>query len=536
MPYGCNEQFKWVIIWIYPSQLSLLGIQMRKGKFQFSYQRLSCYLNKHRLMSSPFQPPSFKSPILRGDNIIIDSLIAEDPSEIVDIIHDSEAKKFRLGVILIIVAIVTWMIGLELVNLVLKDDTYQKPILFAYITGSCFSLNLVPEIVLIFKRRPIYEPKFEYEPTQLSRREVLVLSFQISIIYLLYNIATLSSLKYTSASNQTVLSSTTSIFTLFIGSHLKIDSFSIRKVICTCVSFIGVVLVNFSQSKNSHNEENHNNLIPKNPRLGNSLAICGALMYAFYLIIMKVKCGTGEKTTNERRLFGYMGVFTMIIGIPILYLADYFKIETFEFPPPTNAILILILVNGVFSYISDFVTILALLLTSPLITSLCLTSSVPITIFIDFFVLYLSGGSKSQSPVSTRLMYFTGISSILVSVVLINLNSSTENELIEEVIEETLEQSIRNDEVLSPVLSPLLTARPHSSSNFGSPLIPFKKDNHKHVTNLSLEGESLINRNHSNLYTVETNNDEDLNKSSNLLVYGGNNHIYHVKHVSNSES
>lgn len=485
-------------------------------------------------MSSPFQTPLIKSPVLRGDDVALDSQLAEDPSDIVDIIHDSEAKKFRLGVLLIIVAIVTWMIGLELVNIVLKDDTYQKPILFAYITGSCFSLNLIPEVVFFFKPRPIYESKYDNEPVQLSKREVLVLSFQISVIYLLYNMAALSCLKYTSASNQTVLSSTTSIFTLIIGSYLKIDSFSVRKVICTCVSFIGVLLVNFSQSKSTHTDET-NHLVPKNPRLGNFLAICGALMYAFYLIIMKVKCGTGDKTTNERRLFGFVGIFTMIIGIPVLYLADVYGIEEFQFPPPKTSILVLILVNGVFSFISDFVTILALLLTSPLITSLCLTSSVPITIFIDFLVLHLSGGSKSNSPVSTRVMYFTGISSILVSVILINLNSSTENELIEQVIEETLEQSIRNDEVLSPVLSPILSARPHSSSNFGSPLIAFKKDSHKHVTNLSLEGEHLINRNHSNLYTVDADDHQDLNRS-NLLVYGGNNHVYHVKHISNLES
>lgn len=521
-------------------------------------------LGTHDPISSSYHR-TIKSPILRGDELNLDSQITTSPNQIVEIIHNTETKRFRLGIMLIVIAVATWMIGLELVNAVLKDDSYQKPFFFAYITGSCFSLNLIPDVFQLLGNnwdmgeRMSGHKSFDNVPIPLSRKQVLVLAIQVAVIYYLYNSMALMGLKYTSASNQTVLSSTTSIFTLFIGSYLKIDSFSIKKSVCTIVSFIGVLLVNFSESKSSSNS-NHdgNKFVPKNPALGNSMAIVQALLYAFYLIIMKIKCGTGDTTTNERRLFGLVGLITMITGVPLLYILHITNVEPFEFPPPNTAILLLILINGVFSYISDFTTVLALLLTSPLITSLSLTSSIPITIFIDYVILSLTKSSKNpSSPPSnsngSTLIYIMGIVSILASVVLININSTAENELIELVIDQTLDEAIRDDEALSPVLSPILTSRPHS--NFGSPLLSIRNvPSRNKVSKLSLEGSLLINRNHSSrLYTV--GNDREggdgfgigsgsgigsgtgpgpgpgPGSSSNLMVYGGNNHIYHVRHV-----
>lgn len=463
-----------------------------------------------------------RSPVIRGDDFIWESQVANDVDEVVEIIYDSETRKYKIGIILICIAVITWLIGLELVNSVLKDDTYQKPFLFTYIIGSCFIFNLVPDILSLFKRSSESETSddeksIEYLP--LTGYEVGVLSVQAATIYFIYNVVVMTCLKYTSASNQTVLASTTSIFTLVMGSILGIDSFSKVKVMCIFASFAGVVLVNISERQTGGSDDNK--FVPKNPRLGNVLAIVGAFMYACYLIIMKLKIGTGNRTTNERRLFGFIGLATIVLGAPVVYLAHIFDIETFDFPPPNNQILYAIVINGVFSYISDYTTALASLLTSPLITSLSLNSSIPITIFIDFIVLHASGSSPSGSK-STKLMYGAGILSILISVILINLASITETAYIDEVIDENLEHGIKNDEVLSPLLSPVLIAR-KSSSNFNSPLIPLRRENSRHVSHLSLEGDALINKNHNRLYTTESG------QLGHFTVSGGNNHVYHIK-------
>ena len=67
----------------------------------------------------------------------------------------------------------------------------------------------------------------------------------------------------------------------------------------------------------------------------------------------------------------------------------------------------------------------------------------------------------------TSFVYVFGIVCILVAVVLVNVNITSENDLIEEVIEHALEEAIRNDEVMSPVLSPLLSPRNNATNVLG---------------------------------------------------------------------
>ncbi|CAK7901073.1 hypothetical protein CAAN1_06S02344 [[Candida] anglica] len=525
------------------------------------------------------------SRTLTGRQLHIDAQITDTAEDIVQIINDNETKNFQLGVILIVVAIGSWIIGLELVNSVLKGDDYKKPCLFAWITGSCFMLNLLPDIFEFVKSKwsksevplpnspeatPLLSPgsasgstnnvvpKTALEkslipdaetPVELTRSEVFSLAAEIAVIYLMYNIFVMFALQFTSASNQTVLGSTTSIFTLFIGRFLNIDKITAKKLICIFVSLGGVFFINWSESGKANGPNDGSKYSPKNPLFGNFLAILGALMYALYLIIMKVRCGTGNKTTNERRLFGFVGIFTFFIGIPLLIIADWQGIEKFEFPPPSNDILISILINGVFSVISDYTTILAMLLTSPLVTSLSLTSAIPITILLDFIILHLSGkGGSGGNEGSDQFMYFFGIGCILVSVVLVNVNITSENELIHEFIDDALEEAIRDDEVLSPVLSPLLSPKAPLAT---SPFISNSEILQRHAPGITL---STLIQSFSPKIAVSSTNENgpsqgglpsfQLPQNQNpefgidsptsdgkLLVYGGENHHYHVRNV-----
>lgn len=474
------------------------------------------------------------SPVLRHQEI--EARIAS-ALEVVEIINAQEKRNFRLGVVLIVVAVASWITGLELVNSVLKGDEYTKPFLLSVVTGLCFSLNLLPEVVGYFRKlEPETTPlpsnqrieklqaKIEGDlPEELTPREITVLSLQIAFIYYLYNVLGMLSLRFTSASNQTVLGSTTAIFTLFIGVLLKIDKFTTKKLLCVIISMAGVILINVSQSPPT---DDHNKYQPKNPKLGNTLALAAAFCYALYLIIMKVKCGTGTKTTNERRLFGYVGLVTALFGVPVLFLVHILDIEKFEFPPPNNTILVMVLVNSVFSYISDFVTILAMLLTSPLITSLALTSAIPISVFIDFVIMYVTN-TKSLS--SNVYMYGFGIFSILMSVILINVNIFNENEYIEEIIEGALEDAIRHDEVLLPLLSPLLDSAKHSphveALSIGFNRSPFARQPtlQKRVSGFDL-----------NLDLVPSIS-QVTEHSQEVLVYGGHNHQYRLVHVDDED-
>lgn len=511
------------------------------------------------------------------------SYIAADPSEVISYIQDQEKRNFRLGVVLILVAIITWLLGLELANAVLKGDAFNKPYLMAVITGGGFLLNLVPELVS-FLILPFYkptketkedvasdsdsfdeesdsdgdpernsltdtvnsvdssanenygsvdDPSFDYlekpdafnEPTQLTRREFLTLSVQVALIYLIYNICIMLSLQYTSASNQTVLGATTSMFTLVIGLVLRVDSFTVKKCFCTCASLAGVLLINYSEAPPADPD---NKYTPKNPRLGNLLALCGACCYAVYLLVMKMRCGTGQRATNERVLFGVVGLITLALGVPVLWAVDRAGIEPFDLPVGTDGAWIVALAGALFSVASDYITVLAMLLTSPLVASLSLTLAIPIAVFID----YVRGAGSGSST-----MYGFGLVSILSSVVLINVNLTTaEVELAEDAVEVALEEAIVADEVLSPVLSPLLAAkspRVRFLEQLSPRNLPFSRPSDKNaaptplreVTSLSLAGE------------LEEEEDLDLEEASEpaFMVYGGVNHMYQVRQLGENE-
>ena len=173
---------------------------------------------------------------MTNDDLRLTPTMSHTPSEVIRIINDEEIRKFKLGVLFLVVAI----FGLELLNAVLKGDEYQKPWMFSYITGSCFALNLIPDFFSSYRNQKPAE-------NELNGRETTILAIIIAIIYYFYNLFVMLALQYTSASNQTVLSSTTSIFTLFIGMLLGIETFNLQKLACIIISFAGVVLINWSE-------------------------------------------------------------------------------------------------------------------------------------------------------------------------------------------------------------------------------------------------------------------------------------------------
>lgn len=538
------------------------------------------------LLSNPYLP--LNSPRVRSQEIA--AKVITDVLEVIEIINDQESRNYKLGAILLLVAIFTWITGLELVNSVLKGGEFEKPWFLAFLTGSCFMLNFTPEVLkfatgilkcgtrldadlspqLSSSDLHLHESSTACDMLKLAeddegqipltQKEVLTLAFQISVIYYAYNVFVMTALKYTSASNQTVLGSTTAIFALFLGVKLGIDKFSFKKMVCVVFSLSGVILISISESESTGDE---GALKPKNPILGNCFALFGAFCYALYLILMKMKCGTGDKATDERKLFGWVGVFTFLLGCPLLFTVDFLGVEKFLLPP--NAVVFLMIsINSVFSIISDYVTILAMLLTSPLVTSLALTSSIPITIFVDFVALRLKDDSSGSS--SNLSTYIFGVLCILVSVVLININITTENEFIEDIIDDALEDAVRQDEVLSPILSPYMgatmsNASPRLNTTIGvghlSPSLGFLKKK-KHVLsplapapltpeaagfNLNSHGDETLplqNANHhNNLYTIESTIDSALDaeaSGANLVVYGGLNHSFRVKMVQENHT
>ncbi|CAN3358273.1 hypothetical protein DICA4_D03686 [Diutina catenulata] len=493
--------------------------------------------------------------------------IAHDATDIAEVINANEIANYRLGVALIVLSIACWISGLELVNVVVKGDSYVKPWLFAVIVGTSFSLNYLPDVFRCWKRNRCEEmPLLNVQSSnsseltncdgckkvvELSTREFVILALKLTVVYFGYNSCILQSLQYTSASNQTVIGTTSTMFCLIIGVLGGFERYSYKKLACVGGSLFGVFLVNFSAAGESG--DGKGKYESKNPFLGNSIALGGALFYALYLIIMKIECGN-DRTCNERQLFGLVGVFTLLAGVPLLILFDVLGVEKLERPPNWQTT-VAVVINGVFSVASDYTAVLAMLLTSPLVVSLSLTSAIPITIFIDYVVVYVTTHKQEH----LGYLYFLGILCMLMAVILINVNITTENELIGDLIDDTLESAMKVapspqlSEAFSP-RSPYIRQHLQNQLPIGlkygfSPFVGAKvqsKPSHN-VSGLNLndtfeeDHEAIFNRNHSNLYTIGMSSEESNSQPptrpppnplprvhSGLVVLSGRNHSYNL--------
>ena len=77
---------------------------------------------------------------------------------------------------------------------------------------------------------------------------------------------------------------------------------------------------------------------------GDLLALASAVMYGVYATFMKRRIGD-ESRINMRIFFGFVGLFSMTLLLPLFPILHFTGIETFEVPP-TRHVLAIVLVSN----------------------------------------------------------------------------------------------------------------------------------------------------------------------------------------------
>ncbi|EGW31751.1 uncharacterized protein SPAPADRAFT_62345 [Spathaspora passalidarum NRRL Y-27907] len=344
-------------------------------------------------------------------------------------------QKWILGLINLAAVVIFWVSSSFLVNAIVEDDSYRKPFFITYINTSCFCFYIIPYLKLerlsvkefIQKLKDDYnrpktiagndeermlrygsqcgsqtdlteeesnvlhiidsnpEAKSDNE-MEIGSYETVKLSLQFLILWFSANLVTNASLSYTSVASQTILSSTSSFFTLIIGYLVAIEKINQNKVVGILLSFTGVLLV----TKIDTQEDNPNTNMPTLLVLwGNILALSGALIYGIYTILLKHKISIPnskkEKNLNTHLFFGFVGIFCFVFLWPVLILLHIFEVETFELPP-TRDITTMMIVNAAITFISDFCWCNAVLLTSPLTVTVGLSMTIPLAMIGDWVI------------------------------------------------------------------------------------------------------------------------------------------------------
>ncbi|KAI9487528.1 MAG: hypothetical protein EXX96DRAFT_593613 [Benjaminiella poitrasii] len=270
-------------------------------------------------------------------------------------------------------------------NNIFADLKYNKPFLVTYINTATFSLYLLP---FIFNRKKKKEPTNDVnleiearlldennipnsaedltfndsvilpEP-QLTTIETIKLSLAFCILWFFANYTTNASLAYTSVASSTILSSMSGLFTL--GKK----------------SFIGIVFVSYSDQLTRHGQST----LPS-PLVGDLLALCGAIFYGCYTTLLKLKIGD-ESRINMPLFFGFVGAFNLLLLWPAFPILHSLHVEKFELPYSPSLWIMVLLNAFIGTFLSDYLWLLSMLMTSPLVVTLGISLTIPLALVGD---------------------------------------------------------------------------------------------------------------------------------------------------------
>lgn len=310
--------------------------------------------------------------------------------------------RWRLGLILLASVIFLWVASGFMVNAMSVE--YSKPVFMTYASTGTFTVYLLPTVIHFIRKARLKRSKKKSQYTEVPNaasssegedeeseevdsnqdndkldtgaftfRETAILGLEFSLLWFSANLFNNVSYVYTTVASATILSCTSSFFTLILGSIFKVERFTIIKLGALVISVIGVMCIYRADEKDP--------TTPSNGLLGNIFSLLSAALYGIYTTLVKVKVGD-ETRINTKLFFGFVGLWNIVLLWPVLVILNYMGWEPFGLPSSSKIWWLLIL-NSASTLVSDFFWILAMLMTSPLVVTVGLSATIPLSMIGD---------------------------------------------------------------------------------------------------------------------------------------------------------
>lgn len=210
-----------------------------------------------------------------------------------------------------------------------------------------------------------------------SVSSVMRLSSTIGMMWLCAQWFFNSSLMYTSVATNTVLSSTSSVFTFIFSLLICRDPFRWCSFSAAIFSFVGCVLVSEQSPRNM------GTTAVTTTSFGDFLTLSSAALFALVSVMLRKVAPEGFDLSF---FMGMNGLLAIGLSPGVLYAAHRWGLE--DFRPPNGEALLALSVNAVLgSTCANYLYTSALLMLSPLVTTVCMSLSIPISALTDELVL-----------------------------------------------------------------------------------------------------------------------------------------------------
>lgn len=213
-----------------------------------------------------------------------------------------------------------------------------------------------------------------------TRSRVAMVSLLICPFWFLAQLTFNFSLKYTTVTSNTILSSASSLFTFVVALAFFGEKFTWVKLISVLLCMGGTIIVSLGDS------ETGLSAIASNPVLGDILALVSAALYAAYITLIRKKLPDDEEGKSGKvsmaQFLGFLGLFNLLIFLPVVLILNFTKLESFSML--TWKQIGLIVGKGLLdNVLSDYLWAKAVLLTTTTVATAGLTIQVPLAAVVD---------------------------------------------------------------------------------------------------------------------------------------------------------
>ncbi|KAL0248665.1 hypothetical protein GEMRC1_003899 [Eukaryota sp. GEM-RC1] len=290
-------------------------------------------------------------------------------------------SNLSLGVSLILLVVVIWVTSSNVIEYIFHDHDFAHPFFLTWYNTSLFVLWLIPSAIShCFKKSSPPDSLLDVAinsehvvPTHVSFRDTLKRATIFAPLWLFANYFFNLSLNLTSVSSNTIFSSTSSLFTLLFACLIRKLSLTFGRFSSVIFSIFGVALISY-QDKSIGNDH----------LIGDAFALLSAVVYGVYTNTLGHLLTTkqGAPKVKVSLFFGLVGVVNLVVFAPFLFLLHVTSIEPFSFP--SRQVLLVLTINAVIgTVLSDYLWSFSVILASPLIASLGVSLTIPLSVLID---------------------------------------------------------------------------------------------------------------------------------------------------------